>query len=248
MQSKSSRKLSVESQKISSFLLEYQPQIDEIRRIILRSIISFTLGATIALIFNRQIFLFLLSFFDLKKVNIVSTSPYQFINISITLAIFIGVLTTVPVFLYHFLIFIRPALKDSEFKLIKKLIPLSLILFVFGCLFGAMIEQFIVTLYSQGARDYALSNFWDIESFLSQLVVMSICMGFIFQLPIVLTILIKLKILTLKLLSSQRRYIYAGLLIFTILMPPTDLVSNAFIFFPLVVLFEGTLLFNRNSR
>jgi sec-independent protein translocase protein TatC len=239
----------VENQKIktlNNFLSEYQPQISEIRNIFFRSLVSFIFGGAIGLIFNRKIILLILSFFDLAKVNIVLTSPYQFVNLAVTLAIIIGIITTIPVFIFYLLKFIRPALNPKEYLFIQKLIPAGLLLFICGCFSGAKIEQFVVSLYSQTTQSYSLNNFWDIESFLSQVIIMSICMGFVFQLPIILTVLIKLKILTVRMLSAQRRYVYAALLIFTILMPPTDLLSNALIFLPLVFLFEGTLLFNKN--
>lgn len=231
--------------KINNLLSEYQPQIAEIQKILIRSVLSFLVGGGLGLLFNRKVILFLISQFDLKNVNVVLTSPYQFINLAVGIAIIIGIITTIPVFVYHLLVFIRPALEDKEFELIKKLIPASIILFIFGCLFGLKIEQFVVSLYSQTTTDYMLSNFWDIESFLSQVMVMSFTMGLVFQLPIILTILIKVKLLTVDILSAQRRYVYAALLVFGVLLPPSDVLSLFMIVCPLFLLFECTLLLNR---
>jgi len=187
-----------------------------------------------------------MSLFDLKKVNVVLTSPYQFINLAVGLAIILGITTTIPVFVFYFLKYIKPALKKEEYLLIKKLIPVSIFLFLFGCLFGAKIEQYVVSLYSQTTIDYSLSNYWDIEKFLSQVVTMSFTMGLIFQLPIILTILIRIKILSVSTLASQRRYFYAALTLFAVILPPTDILSLVMITIPLFVLFEGTIIFNRN--
>jgi len=189
-----------------------------------------------------------MSLFDLKKVNIVLTSPYQFINLAVGLAIVLGIVTTIPVFVYYFLRFIRPALRKEEYLLIKKLIPVSCFLFLFGCFFGAKIEQYVVSLYSQTTTDYSLSNFWDIEAFLSQVIIMSFTMGLIFQLPIILTILIRIKLFSVSLLASQRRYVYAALTLFAVILPPTDILSLIMITIPLFILFEGTIVFNRNFQ
>jgi len=244
MPSKNSRKLLVEKN-LNNFLSEYQPQLIEIKKVILRSVVSFLIGATAGLIYNRKIILGLISLFDVKNVNIVLTSPYQFVNLAFGIAIISGLVATFPVFIYHFLRFIRPALKPHEYILFKKLIPVSIFLFLFGCFFGAKIEQFIVSLYSQTTTDFAVSNFWDIEKFLSQIVFMSFAMGIVFQLPVVLTILIRLKVLTHAAVSRQRRYIYVGLTLFGVILPPTDIISLAMIITPLFLLFEGTLLLNR---
>lgn len=232
--------------KINSLLVEYEPQLIEIRKILFRSLISFFIGGAIGLIFNQKIIVGLMSLFDLQKVNIVLTSPYQFINLAVGIAIISGIITTIPVSVFYFLKYIRPALIDEEYQLIKKLIPLSIFLFIFGCFFGAKIEQYVVSLYAKTTTDYSLSNFWDVEAFLSQVMLMSICMGFVFQLPIVLTILIRIKLLTITMLTSQRRYVYAALILFAVFLPPTDILSLTMIVIPLIVLFEGTIIFNQN--
>jgi len=233
--------------KINSLLEDYQPQIIEIRKIVFRSLFSFLFGGILGLVLNRKIIILLISIFDLKRINIVLTSPYQFVNLAVSIAILFGIITTIPVFVYYLLKYIRPALQDHEYKLIKKLIPISLALFIFGCFFGGKIEQFIVTLYSKTTIDYSLNNFWDIEAFLSQFIIMSLTMGLVFQLPIVLTVLIRMKVITVAMLSHQRRYIYAGLTLFGIILPPTDIVSLLMIICPLFLLFEGTLLLNRTN-
>lgn len=231
--------------RINNLLFEYQPQIAEIQKILLRSVLSFLVGSGLGLLFNRKVILFLISQFDLKNVNVVLTSPYQFINLAVGISIVVGITTTIPVFVYYLLVFIRPALQPKEFDLIKKLIPTSIILFIIGCIFGIKIEQFVVSLYSQTTTDYSLSNFWDIESFLSQVMIMSFTMGLVFELPIILTILIKIKLLSVSVLSHQRRYVYAALLVFGVILPPTDILSLVMIVFPLFLLFECTLLLNR---
>lgn len=233
--------------KLNSFFTEYQPQISQIRQLILRSLVVFIVSCLLGLIFNRQIILFLISLFDLNKINVVLTSPYQFVNLSISISLLLGAIATTPVFIYYFMFFINPALKPEEFTLLKKLIPASLILFACGCLFGAKIEQFVISIYSQTTAAYSLNSFWDIQAFLSQLIIMSVTMGLIFQLPIVLTVLIRLHLITTQLLASQRRYVYLILTIFGVILPPTDILSLVLIITPLFFLFEGTLLLNRTN-
>ena len=231
--------------KIDNFLNDYRPQITEIRKILIRSLLAFLIGGTLGLIFNRKIILFVMSRFNLDKVNIVLTSPTQFINLAFRIAIVFGLMATIPVFLFYLLRYVRPALKKKEYSLIIKVIPASVFLFIFGSLFGGWIEQFIVTMYSQTTVDFSLNNVWDIEMFLSQFLIMSFIMGLVFELPVVLTILIRFKVITTKILAQQRRYVYAALVVLAILLPPTDIVSLSLITVPLLILFEFTLLLNR---
>jgi sec-independent protein translocase protein TatC len=233
--------------KISNFLEEYQPQIQEIRKFLVRSLSAFIVGAGIGLIFNRKIILALFSLFDFKNINIVLTSPYQFVNLAIIVSVVSGLIFATPFLLFNFFRFIRPALSQKEYLFIKNIIPSSIFLFIFGCFFGAKIEQTIVTIFAKTTVDYATSNFWDVENFISQFIIMSVSMGFVFQLPVILTILIKLKVITVDLLKNQRRFVYVFLTFFGILLPPTDIVSLLMVITPLFILFEGTLLLNRSN-
>lgn len=249
MPSKNSKKPSVEKKisQLSQILEDYQPQLSEIRRIFTQTLIFFVVGCLFGLLLNRQIILYIISLFDLERVNIVLTSPYQFVNLAISISAIFGFIFATPIFIFHLLNFIRPALRHNEFEFIKKLIPSSILLFVAGLIFGAKIEQFVVSLYSQTTQEYSLNNFWDVESFLTQFVIMSFTMGVVFQLPILLSVLIKTKVITTKILAQQRKYVYTALLIFGVLLPPSDVLSLILIITPLFLLFEGTLLLNRDN-
>ncbi len=230
---------------ISQLLTEYEPQINQLRAILFRSLISFALGFAFGLIFYQKIIVGLLSLFNLKNINIVLTSPTQFINLAFGVSIITGLLFLSPVLIFHLLRFLEPALTKHEHKLLKNLIPFSVLLFFFGCFFGGYIEQFVVSLYSQTTSEFLLSNIWDIQEFISQVLIMSFTMGIVFQLPVLLTILIRLKVVSKQLVSGKRRFVYLGLAIFAILLPPTDVLSLVLIITPLFLLFEGTLLLNR---
>jgi Sec-independent protein secretion pathway component TatC len=73
-------------------------------------------------------------------------------------------------------------------------------------------------------------------------------MGLLFQFPIVLTPLIRLKVIPYQKLVKYRATIYVALLILVMLLPGTDILTDFLEFFPLAFLFELTLLLNRRYR
>jgi Sec-independent protein secretion pathway component TatC len=75
---------------------------------------------------------------SLSEVNVVFTSPFQFINLAISCNTASGIILSFPVVLYQIMSFLRPALRKKDYNLIVRLIPFSLFLFVFGFIFGAM--------------------------------------------------------------------------------------------------------------
>lgn len=70
-------------------------------------------------------------------------------------------------------------------------------------------------------------------------------MAIAFLFPIVMTILMQLKVVKHKIFVKQRPWAYMAGVIFVILLPPPDLMSDVILFAPLAILFELTLILNR---
>jgi sec-independent protein translocase protein TatC len=93
-----------------------------------------------------------------------------------------------------------------------------------------------------------IENIWDIGMFLSQIILTSALLGALFQFPIVMTYIIKLRILDVELLKGKRRVAYFVIFIFTTLLPPTDGLSLIAMALPLILLYEATIFVNSRSR
>lgn len=234
--------LDTKTQEIATRLMPY---LKEVQRILLSTLVVFAAAAALGFIFYQRILTFVMSLFNLRGVTIVLTSPYQFIDLAINTALLIGVLAILPLLIYHFLTFIRPALAPKEFAILTRLLPLSLVLLVIGFAFGLWVMNFVVEIFYQTSLKFNLGNFWDISQFFSQILITALSLGIVFQFPIVLTGLLRFKIIKRKALVKSRRYIYAGCLLFAAILPPTDLLSLTLLTIPLIVLFELTLLFNQ---
>ncbi len=233
------------SNEIQALIIRYSPYLQEIRKRILFVLAFFLIGASIGFIYFEPIIKLVMRFYDLDGLNLVFTSPFQFINLATSSAVVVGVMTVFPLLLYQTLSFLKPALKEKEYKLIISSIPLSFLLFIIGFAFGSWIMKFVVVVFSKQSKELQIQNLWDIEHFLTNIFTTSLLLGLFFQFPIILTPLIRLKVVKFSVVEGFRLPVYIGLLVFTIMLPPTDLLSNALIFFPLAFLFEMTLLFNR---
>jgi sec-independent protein translocase protein TatC len=236
------------NQDLDAVIARYSPYIQEIRKRLLNVVIVFGIGAVAGFIYFDKIINFIFEFYQIDGINIVFTSPFQFINLSINAGVIVGVLITLPLILHHLLAFLSPALKAKEYKMLVSAIPISIVLFIAGFAFGFWIMKIVAHLFSLQSAQLQVENIWDIENFLGNIFSTALFLGIFFQFPLIVSTLIRLHAITLKKVSSLRIPIYIGLLIMTMLLPPTDLVSNAFIFLPLVFLFEMTLLFNRNIK
>lgn len=235
-------------QDLQATVIRYTPYLSEIRKRLLFIFSIFSIAWIVGFIYYQPIVMRIMQLYNFKGVNIAFTSPFQFIDLAINSGMIIGIFVTFPLIIYQFLSFLRPALQPREFRLVLKLIPLSIFLFIIGFAFGTWLMKFIVSMYSQQTSQLDIQNLWDINHFLSQFFLTSTLLGLLFQLPIVLTLLLRLGAVKHSTVSKQRLPIYAFLIVLDVLLPPTDLFSMIMMFLPLVIIFEITLLLNRNIK
>ncbi len=217
---------------------------EEIRKRLISVLIATGVGIIGGFFFSSKILMFCLKIFNFSGVNVTMTSPAQLINISIYIGILGGILMGAIVGGWQLGKFIKPAVSKKEWKTIEKILPIGIILFLAGLIFGAWVTQFVIMLYSKFSSDFNLNNIWDIQQFFSQVVMTAVLMGIVFQLPIVITGLIRLGVVKRAWLISKRRYVYALLTVFMVLLPPTDILSLILLIAPLLFLFEFALLLN----
>lgn len=236
---------SIAQRSIQDVFNKYFPYLMEIRKRLLFLMSVFLVSSFVGFFYYDKIIAFILKTLDLKGVNIAFTSPFQYFTLSINSAFLVGLVVVFPLVVYQFILFLKPALKEKEFKLVAVLIPLSLILFAIGFGFGFAIMKYVVTIFYLKSVELNIGNLLDISLLLSKIILTGILMGFAFQFPIVMTALMRLKIVKYRVFVKQRFLAYMVALLFAALLPPTDLLSLLFLTLPLVMLFEITLILNR---
>jgi len=99
-----------------SLVTPYDTYIKELRNKCLLILVFFVIGAVGGGVFYQKILSAFMKIFKLEGINLVLTSPYQFIDLSVKTGMIIGILFAIPIFIYYLLQFIKPALKPQEFR------------------------------------------------------------------------------------------------------------------------------------
>lgn len=232
----------LDSPTLESSINRYYPFLMEIRKRILFIAVVYIVSGAIGFLYYERIIASILGFFNLEGVNIVFTSPFQFINLAITSALTIGTVVAFPLIVAQILSFLRPALSKKEFRIVLYLIPFSIVLFIVGFLFGFTMMRYIVSIFYEKSQQLNIGNILDVSNFLSKALLTSTLMGVAFQYPIVLILLTKFNVISIKFLQKQRIYAYSLSLVFAAFLPPTDLLSLLILTIPLVFLYEFTLI------
>jgi sec-independent protein translocase protein TatC len=186
----------------------------------------------------------IINIFKLSDVSIVTTSPFQFLDLATKVGLYSGLLFCLPLFLYHTYDFLKDGLNKNEKKLFFILTPISFALFAFGFAYSFTILYFYLNSVSALNLTFGIKNIWDISSFLSQVIIASSLLGLVFQFPIILTFLIRIGLVSVDFLREKRMYAIAGIFIFVGFLPPPDIFSTFIQASPLVLMYQMTIWAN----
>jgi sec-independent protein translocase protein TatC len=222
--------------------IKYSPFLKEVRKRIIFILSFFAVSTVAGFIFYEDIIKFSVSLLSLEGINIVFTSPFQFINLSINCGIATGLVFTFPLLIFQVLSFLKPALKIKEFKTVVRFIPFSILLFLIGFIFGAFIMKWQIEIFLAKSVSLGIGNILDISRLLTVVLLTSAIMGIGFQFPIILLILMRIGVVSRSQISKKRPLFYLASFIFTMLLPADSIIADVLLALPLIILFELTII------
>jgi len=228
-------------------IAKYSVYLEELRRRVFRLTKFFVLIFFVGFFVSSPVIKFLINHLHIPNVIIATTSPFQLINLSMSIGFFFACVITVPILIYSLYSFLKPGLLKKEKRLLTLSVPLAIGLFVLGFFYCSGVLYYGVNMIAQVNVGLGIANYWDISSFISEIVFTSSLLGLLFILPLVITFLIRLKVMSVQFLSSKRKHAVIGIFILVSLLPPTDGLSLIVMAVPLVLIFELTVLFNKRK-
>ena len=165
--------------------------------------------------------------FAITDLNLIFTSLTEAFEQYIYFTILLSFILNIPLFIFHYFLFLLPGLYLFELKnFLKKLIKYSLIFVLFYYLIFYYVFDNIINFFTEFESEYLYLNL-KIKDFLS--FINSFILGFllIFFLPF-----IKLE------LNNKRKFIYLSIMIIIAFITPPDLFSLIISIIPLFILLE----------
>jgi sec-independent protein translocase protein TatC len=236
---------SFDSPQIKAAVEKFAPFLHEVRRRVVVTVLFFVASTSFGFFFYEKIIGLLLHLMNLQGVNIVFTSPFQFINLAISCGVASGVIITFPLILYQLMSFVKPALQKREYTLVMRLIPFSLILFALGFCFGALVMKWQIDIFLTRSISLGIGNVLDISQLLTTIMLTAALMGVLFEFPIVLLLLMRFGVVKRQFLSKYRFYVYVISFVIAVFLPPDSILADILLSLPLILMFECTLLFDR---
>lgn len=162
------------------------------------------------------------------------------------IALYAGIVVAFPVWAYHVYSFISPGLMEHERRAIFPALGGSLVLFVIGSIFGYYLLwgmiRVLIELFPQQVEFLPAA-----DAYISFVVFFLLSCGLAFQLPTLLILLVRLRLLSVNTLRKQRRIAYFALFVFAeIITPVADpIVAPLTVMVPLLLLYELSIFVAR---
>lgn len=207
--------------------------LSELRKVILYSFLFFIICFAVFLLFIQQMIPVIA-----KDQKLTMLGPLDVIRFYTGIAGSLSLGVSAPFIGFLLWRFIRPALTAAESRKALKYIPAMLISFVGGLLFGfyvvfAFAYDFLMKL-GTASFDMMITA----QSYFSFLLMTTIPIGFLFEVPFVLMFLTAIDVVTPDKLSKLRKYAYIVLGVISAIITPPDFISQLLVLFPLFLLYE----------
>jgi sec-independent protein translocase protein TatC len=162
-------------------------------------------------------------------------------------AMYAGVLIASPYIIYLLFGFISPALYDNERRYATLLCTSGYLMFMLGTLLNYFLI-FPLTVKFLGTYQVSedVANMLTLQSYMDTLLMMSLVMGIIFELPVVSWLLGRMGLLNASMMRMWRKHaIVAILVIAAIITPTTDAFTLLIVALPIWLLYEASIFIVR---
>ncbi len=185
--------------------------------------------------------------FHVKLVNINLAAPFL---IHMSTAFWMSVVTAMPYLFYEVWRFISPALYPNEMRGVRKAMAIGTVMFFVGVLLGYFIVypltlRFLSTYQLSGLIENQIS----LNSYIDNFMMLNLCMGAAFELPLLAWLLSLLGLVNKAFLRKYRRHAVVVIVILAAVITPTgDPFTLSVVAIPLYLLYELSILMIKDRK
>ena len=241
--------------------MTFWDHLDELRTVIIRSLVITVLVAIVAFCLKDELFAIVLAprtsdFITYRlmgvepfSIHLMNTGLTEQFMIHMKTAFYAGILVASPYIIYLLFRFVSPALYDNERRYATALVSSGYLMFLLGTLLNYFLI-FPLTVKFLGTYQVSedVANMLTLQSYMDTLLMMSLVMGIVFELPVVSWLLSKMGLINASLMKTWRRHAVVTILIISaIITPTTDAFTLIVVALPIWLLYEVSIFVVRSE-
>ena len=177
--------------------------------------------------------------------QMIATDVVGVFLVPMKVALMVAFLVALPYVLYQIWAFVAPGLYANEKRLAIPLLTASVALFFIGMAFAYFLVFPTVFGFMAKVAPEGVAWMTDIEKYLSFVMSTFIAFGVTFEVPVIVIVLVRMRIVELAKLKEWRSYVIVGSFVVAAIFTPPDVISQFMLAVPLCLLYELGMLMAR---
>ena len=235
--------------------MTFWEHLDELRGSIVRMLIAATACAVVAFCLKDPLFDIVLaprssSFITYQllqtepfHLDLMNTGLAEQFTIHMKTAFVAGLIVASPYLLFMLYRFVAPALYDGERREVRRVVGFGYAMFMVGVVLNYFLV-FPLTVHFLGTYQVSadVRNMLTLQSYVDTLLMMSLVMGIVFEIPVVSWLLARLGLIRAEWMTHYRRHaIVVILTVAAAITPTTDIFTLLVVAMPIWLLYEASI-------
>jgi sec-independent protein translocase protein TatC len=215
--------------------------LDELRSRLITTLATLVLCAIVAFVFQHPILRWLSGPLPPDREKLTTFGVAEPFLVTFKISLWVGVGAAFPIILWQVWGFLAPAVEEHTQRIVAAFVAFASLLLVAGVAFGYYVVLPKALAFLTHYNDKTFNILIRASDYYNFVLLVLVGVGVVFELPVFVLALVRLRVLTSYRLRHTRRLGYFLVAIVGVLLPGIDPVTTTLETAPLLVLYEGSI-------